>query len=915
MSNENSSTPNQSSPGDDKTFTSVEAVVAHYVAAWRAGLAPDMDDFLPSPDQPHRRVLLEKLVAADLTERLRAGEAARLEDYIGRFPELGEADDLPFELIVAEYHARRNRGEAVGLQEYARRFPARIARLGSEFSTHAYEHNAEDEQAVSLDLDPGTVLGDFQIECLLGAGGYSRVYLARQQSLERRVVLKVSRALGEEGKALAQLDHPNIASVFSEQTVEGRKLLAMRYVPGKTLADWMAHRAQSNTTSWRGSDLLDWLDRETAGLPGGKDTGGRDVDGREEFAALSFAPAVCRMILGLARGLQHSHSQGVMHRDIKPANILIDLTGRALLMDFNVAARCTGGSDPEAASLGGTLAYMSPEHLAALQADVVGTAAEVDQRADIYSLGIVFFELLAGRHPWPYGEASPTPAAIRQLTALRLQGSPQLPPRLPGVSPGLRSIVEKCLAPLPQDRYQSAGDLAEDLQRLLEHRPLAVAGDPSRRERLFKCARRHPRALSVAATVVVLLLALAVYGGWRDLRRLNLAEGLLAETAAASDAGHSQAAADNLLDAQNTLVQPNFILPESFTAARRNALDEQMSALAARVARSELRRFEQLADARRGSAPGRAKAKGAVDLTADPLEIYRVLDSNDWQQLPYYRSLEPSDRVRVDEDITELLLARAVAPTKDGKTDASKMLDLLDRVPAIHREQPPVELLRRQSRQQQSGRAQTAGLLTAAADEFDHYLTGVIAAQRGEYATAVECLETALKLRPEDKPPRFWARFLHAYCCQQSGRDDEAIADYGICIGLRPDFAWPYNNLGLIYTKRGRYALAIKNFLEAARLQPQSPEAYANLGVAEFQLGRFADSRRSFDRAIDLGSQTAEVYSNRAAAREALGDVRGARKDLERALDIDPESQPARQNLEHLDGRLNPGQGSTGVDR
>ncbi|MBN2293285.1 MAG: serine/threonine protein kinase, partial [Pirellulales bacterium] len=457
MSKENASEPNESSPGGNKTFTSVEAILARYVAACRQGPPPDIDDFLPS-EQPHRLVLLEKLIAADLAQRMRLGQTARLEDYLGRFPELATADDFSCELIVAEYDARRNHGESPGLEEYAQRFPGQISRLRSELSTHAYISGTEDESSVSLELDPGTVLDDFEIECLLGVGSYARVYLARQLSLDRWVVLKVSRASGEEGKTLAQLDHPHIASVFSEQTISGRRLLAMRYVPGKTMADWMVHRMEINIHAWRGKDLLDWLEEQIAGLPGGKDVGGR-----EEFAELRFVPAMCRMVLGLARALQHSHEQGVMHRDIKPANILIDSTGRALLMDFNVAERRTNGSNSIETSVGGTLAYMAPEHLAALQPDVSGSVAEIDRRSDIYSLGVVFYELLAGRHPWPHDETIPSlSATIRQLTAMRLQGAPQLPRRLPGVSPGLRSIVEKCLAPLAEDRYQSAAQLVED---------------------------------------------------------------------------------------------------------------------------------------------------------------------------------------------------------------------------------------------------------------------------------------------------------------------------------------------------------------------------------------------------------------------------------------------------------------------
>jgi len=454
---------------------------------------------------------------------------------------------------------------------------------------------------------------------------------------------------------------------------------------------------------------------------------------------------------------------------------------------------------------------------------------------------------------------------------------------------------------LPKQRYQSAEQLAEDLERLLDHRPLAVARDPSLRERAAKWVRRHPKAVTVAATVAAVLAALAAYGGWCDLRRFGRAEGLLSEAAAAADAGRSQEAARRALDVHGLLAQSNAVLPENFTAARRGGLNEQLAALTARVARSELHRFEQLTDARRGAAFDPSRTTGSRDLAADPLEIYRVLERPDWEQLPHFRRLDPGDRAGVAEDVTELLAVRVVA-LEQGKTDAaSEMLDLLGRVPAIHRDCPPIELLRRHARKRPAGRAGTALLAAAATGEFDYYLVGVIAARRDEFTTAIECLETALQQRPPDRRPRFWARFLHAYCCQRAGRDEEAIAGYGICIGLRPDFAWPYHNLGLIYTKRERYALAVKNLQEAVRLAPRLAEAHANLGVARFQLGRFSAARQSLDLTIDLGYRTAEVYSNRAAARQALGDLEGARKDLEHALKIDPGCEAARRNLKRLD--------------
>jgi tetratricopeptide (TPR) repeat protein len=267
----------------------------------------------------------------------------------------------------------------------------------------------------------------------------------------------------------------------------------------------------------------------------------------------------------------------------------------------------------------------------------------------------------------------------------------------------------------------------------------------------------------------------------------------------------------------------------------------------------------------------------------------------------------------VDEDVTELLLTRTVslgaepgdsAGASPGR--AERMFALLGRVPAAHRDAAPVNALLDQLRRKPDGPIDVRMLAAGASGEFDCYLAGAIAAQQGQFALAVDCLDGALGQRPPDRPPRFWARFLHAYCCERLGQDEAAIADYGICIGLREDFAWSYHNLGLIYTKRGNYALAEENLREALRRAPDLPEAHANLGVALFLMGRFADARDALDQAIALGDQTADVLSNRAAAREALGDRQGAREDLRRALEIDPGCKAARENLQRLEGPRQP---------
>ncbi len=325
------------------------------------------------------------------------------------------------------------------------------------------------------DLPVGTIIGDFQIESLLGRGGLSRVYRARQRSLDRTVALKVTLVREEhahgtdEGRTMAAVVHDHIVPVFSEQTVGEFRLLAMGFIAGPTLAEFLAEQRDTHNES------------------------------RTSFA--------CRTIRDLAQALAHAHRLGVLHCDIKPANILFTPDGRALLTDFNVAVR-RDGVDGSNHPVGGTLSYMAPEHLAMLTGR--SAPATVDERADLYSLGLVLFELLTGTWPFAESEATTDPlSAAAQLQAIRLASPVRFPATAPRLAPSLQSIVQKCLAPQPADRYRTADELADDLDRYLTHRPLRFAMDPSLRERATNWVRRHP-AWTVTVVASVLIGALAI---------------------------------------------------------------------------------------------------------------------------------------------------------------------------------------------------------------------------------------------------------------------------------------------------------------------------------------------------------------------------------------------------------------------
>jgi serine/threonine protein kinase len=323
---------------------------------------------------------------------------------------------------------------------------------------------------------PGERLGDLELVCVLGAGAFARVYLARQRSLGREVALKVSvvhpgdgppldadetlsATAGDEARTLAALAHDHIVQVYFEtlERSRGLRLLCMQYVPGTTLAQVIQFLADRARATWSGRTILEAVD-SLSDVPVPLDPAA--LEDREFLAHRDFIEVACWLGARLARALAHAHALGVLHRDVKPANVLLNRYGRPLLADFNVAAAHSRGTGNR---LGGTLAYMAPEHLDAFNPENPTPPAAVDARSDVYSLGMVLFELVVGQPPFPYPSGLRLSAEVLDSLAGQRRQSPPRASTLAPVPEHLDRLLQRCLAPEPDRRVPSAADLAHAL--------------------------------------------------------------------------------------------------------------------------------------------------------------------------------------------------------------------------------------------------------------------------------------------------------------------------------------------------------------------------------------------------------------------------------------------------------------------
>ncbi len=456
--------PRDMSELTSEEWSAREDVLHRFEQAWRRGLRPVLEEFLPREDRQRQVVLLE-MVHTDLEYRLKDDEQARVEDYLDRFPELKSDPKAERELVVAELNLRLRRDPGLAFSEFLDRFPGFRSEMITKFRLSS---RADRALPAEWTARAPQKVGKYEVLGIAGRGAFGVVYRARDSELDRTVALKVLRTghlaspeamdrLLREARSAGRLSHPNIVPVHDAGRDGDTCFLVCEFVAGTTLAD-------------------------------------RLVCGPIETRAAAT------LVSQVADALHHAHTQGVIHRDVKPSNILLDQDGTPRLVDFGLALR-NGGENTltQAGEVLGTPAYMPPEQAR-------GEAHQVDGRGDLYSLGVVLYEMLTGELPFRGSREM----VLKQV----LQDEPPPPRRLNNLIPReVETICLKCLQKEPARRYTSADALAEDLRRYLRSEPI-LARPISRLERLLKWSRRN-RWL---AAFLAALIAGVMVSTWQAVR-------------------------------------------------------------------------------------------------------------------------------------------------------------------------------------------------------------------------------------------------------------------------------------------------------------------------------------------------------------------------------------------------------------
>ena len=816
-----------------------------------------------SPQMPDREERLDEAAAAYL-EAIESGQRPNRSEWLARYP------DLAAEL-----------GEFIDDQARMHRWTGPIG--GS--SGTAPDDAIGNDPLATLHVPGGSVgegprrFPNYQLLGEIARGGMGIVYRARQLNPNRIVALKMILAgphassselyrFRMETDAAATLDHPHIMPIYEVGDQDGRPFFSMKLMEGGTLAEHLPRFAG---------------------------------DGR----------AVAGLLIKVARAVHHAHQRGILHRDLKPANILLDAQGEPFVTDFGLCRRVEVDSGmTQSGVIVGTPSYMSPEQAAGRKGLTTAT--------DVYSLGAILYTLLTDRPPFRGDTPLETVRGV-------LEDEPSRPRLLrPQVDRDLETICLKCLDKQPQRRYGSAEALADDVQRWLAGEPI-IARRSSIWERTWKRTRRNPAAAALVAVSSLALIFLIAAGLIYQNQRIDVAERALARANHISQlrgeaSVHIRNADSNLRsgDAQSAKAQANLALAISNDEPELLDLVKQAQQLlkkAGKQIKLELDRTEATESFRRilaqrddvlfygsqfaSEVPANLQAAQAAGNTALK-EIGLTPEGKGSLQLS--ASLSDDQRRAMSAASYELLLVLADVATRQNPPQATRAARLKQRADELRTSLP-------------------------GATALDEFQLGYEARQRGDLTGAINAFRRTIHIQPN----HIWARYFLAACCLPA-RPDVAEAHLTTLLDERPELysAWllraiAHANLGetaaaeddfaaaleraprgeqsaafryatLVIrgdfrTRRGDFAAAEQDLLEAARLKPDAHLAWLYLAQTyERTPGRVPEAAQQLEQALAAQDLTPPVESGILLyrARRFAPDADAAQADIDRSIRLFP---------------------------
>lgn len=859
---------------------SLDDLVDEFEEARAAGEA-DFESFLPPSNHPDYGDILVELIRVELEFGRKSDQRPALADYRERFRDVLNDPARFAPIAFEEFRLRRVAGERCTREEYRDQYDI-VTDAWPDLPVGQPSDNGDASASWLRELsqvDPvsanriagatrqlpkiGDRFLDFELVGELGRGAFGRAYLARQGDLANRfVALKVTAQVTEEPQRLAQLQHTNIVPIYSLHQQGSLQAVCMPFLGPNTLADVLQTFQANRSIPLSGRALVSTMAARQAStvvrestvgqvsnLPSEKEPADKPAPqaGSETLQRLdrmSYLDAATWIVARLASGLAHAHEHGIVHRDLKPANVLLTDDGEPLILDFNLSSQSSAvGSS--AALVGGTLPYMAPEHIVALQ-----QGSEVGPAADIYSLGVILFEMLTGELPYATHRGSFEQVTVRMLED-RKHPAPSARERNDTVSTDLATIIAKCLKSSPQDRYQTARELQDDLERHLDQLPLAHAPNRSIGERTAKWCRRHPRLMSTASAVTIAsVVVVALLLAWMTRGRI------IARNEASKQATQFL---ERVAEARTALNIPGLdqgTLHEAVAAA------EEAASLYDLLGDAELDHHENFRLVSRSE---------QEQLRQHCAELLYLLSSG--KALLGRRSEENSEREQLYD---QALRTNSLASSLLENEGAAKAI-LLQRsrlLKAAGQEEEATEL---------RGRAESL----SGATELDRYLLANESSQNHDYQAAIELLEALLCDKPQDYSSWFGLGSAHF----GTGQFAKAEGCYTTCIALWPQLHLAYFMRGVSRLNQQSFGEAQQDFDVVLSLRPDYAAALVNRALAYRGLGETEKAITDLTAALDEGATETRIYFIRASLKAEEGDTSGAESDRAEGLRRTPSDE------------------------